>query len=213
MGSAVEIVHESRVSRFILTPIERKTLHGFKRRMALDETGNECASALLTRDGKFLLPAGSTADAYLDANGDAVKRSELAALDADGNPLPTLPTTLGRPQAVEGPVTPVEFLGHVATKVYLLEAETLDPVLHKTLSAGAVFRIPFRPRATHAETPAFLLANEHGVFLVQAEPCGFDFVGLEQTASEVNEEDERDADLGDADEFAFDQWEADHELA
>ena len=49
MGSAVEIVHESRVSRFILTPIERKTLHGFKRRMALDETGNECARFELHR--------------------------------------------------------------------------------------------------------------------------------------------------------------------
>ena len=202
MGNAVEIVHEGRVSRFVLRPVERKTLHGFKRRIALDEHGHECSSALLTHDGRFLLPAGSTADAYLDVDGDAVKRNELVAVDMDGNPLPVLPATAGRQQTVEGSIALDDFLGHVATKVYVLEAETLGPSLDAALRNGAIFSIPYRPRASHTETPAFLLANDDGVFLVQAERCDFEFVGLEQAVSEMDGEwDDADVDGG---EFAFD---------
>lgn len=215
MGSVVEIVHEGRISRFVLQPVERKALHGFKHRVALDENGQKCHSALLSRDGRFLLPAGSTAETYLDANGEAVKRSELVAVDADGNPLPTLPATTARPQTVEGPITLDDFLGHVVTRVYALEAETLDPALEAELHAGAVFRVPYRPRPAHTETPVFLLANEHGVFIVQAEPCQFDFLGLEQTVSEADAFDDSEADLDeDDDEFAFDlDLEADHAVA
>lgn len=105
-----------------------------------------------------------------------------------------------------------EFLGHVVTKVYALEAETLDPALDAALRAGAIFPVPFRPRASHAETPAFLLANEHGIFLVQTEPCHFNFVGLEQSVSETDAQDESDADFSEDDGFAFD-LEADHAVA
>ena len=212
MANAVEIVHEGRVSHFALRPVERKTLHGFKRRVAMDERGNECGSALLTRDGRFLLPAGSTAEAYLDTGDNVVKRNELVAVNADGKPLPTLPATTGRPQAIEQIVTPEDFLDHVVLRVYALEPETLDPVLEKKLRGGTIFRIPYRPRASHSETPTFLLANEHGIFLIQAEPCRFDFVGLDQTLSEMDGEwGEGEAD---GDEFAFElDWGSDHALA
>ena len=214
MGSVVEIVHEGRASRFALRPVERKALHGFKRRVALDEKGNDCASALLTRDRNFLLPAGSTAEAYLDVGGDVVKRSDLLAMNADGNPLPTLPATSGRPQVIEGPIALDDFLGHFVTRVYVLEAEALDPVLESKLRTGAIFRIPYRPRATTSDTPAFLLANENGVFLVQAESRCFDFVGLEQTVSDADALDESDAGFNEDDEFSFDlDWEADHAVA
>ncbi len=203
MANAIEIVHEGRISRFTLRPIERKTLHGFKQRVALDENGQECHSALLSRDGRFLLPAGSTAETYFDANGEAVKRSELVAVDADGNPLPTLLTTTGQPQSIEGPIALDDFLGHVVTRVYALEAETLDPALEARLRAGGIFRVPYRPRPAHTETPVFLLANENGIFLVQAEPCNFDFVGLEQSVSEADEQDEVDGDFSEDEEFAF----------
>ena len=209
MTQAIDIIHKGRASRFRLTPIDRKRLHGFKRRIALDENGDECAAAHLTRDGRFLLSAGCTADLYINEDGDAVNRSELAAVDAEGKPLPTLPATTGRPQTVGESIALDDFLGHVVTKVYALEAESLDPILESELRDGAIFQVPFRPRSTPTETSAFLLANEHGVFLVQAEPCNFDFVGLEQPVSEADGEwDDVEADGG---EFAFDlEWEADH---
>ena len=214
MRQAIDILYKGRPSRFSLTSIDRKCQHGCKRRVALDEQGHECASALLTRDGRFLLPAGSTADIYIDANGDTVKKSELSAVDSDGHPLATLPATSDRPQTLEGPAAVDEFLGHVATKVYVLEGEGVDPVFAKALRAGAIFRIPFRPRATHHETPAFLLVNDHGVFMAQTEPCGFDFVGLEQTLTDADRQDEEASTFDDDGEFSFDlDREAEHAAA
>jgi hypothetical protein len=212
MTQSIDINYGGRVSRFTLTLIDRKRLHGFKRRIALDEQGIECNSALLTRDGRFLLSAGSTADAYLDANGDVVQRGDLVAVDAEGKPLPTLLATAGRSQPVEETATLEDFLNHVVTRVYLLEIETLGAVLEKELRAGTIFQIPFRARASHTETPAFLLANDDGIFLVQAEACHFDFVGLEQTVSDVDALDESDAGFDEDDEFIFD-LEVEHAVA
>ena len=212
MTQAIDITYQGRAFRFLLTPIDRKRLHGFKRRIAMDENGGECETAHLTRDGRFLLSAGCTAALYVNEEGDAVNRNELVAVDTDGNSLPTLPSTLNRPQDIAGPVELDEFLSHVVAKVYALEAESLDPALHKALRDGAIFRAPYRPRPTYDETPAFLLANENGVFLMQAAPSDFEFIGLEQTVTEMDGE--WDDVETDADEFDFDvDWEADHALA
>ncbi len=211
MSRAIEVVYKGRATRFSPILIDRKRLHGFKRKIALDENGDECVSGLLTRDGNSLLLAGSTSETYLDANGDAINRSELVPVDATGKTLPVLPSTLDRTQTISEPVEPDEFLGCVVTKAYALEAESLDDTLHNTLRDGAVFRISFRPRASHTETPAFLLANNHGTFLIQAEPCCFEFVGLDQNLSDIEVE---FGDEVDADEFSFeDGWEADHAIA
>jgi len=208
MSRNIDISYQGRASCFHLTPVDRKRLHGFKRRIAVDENGDECTTAHLTRDGRFLLGAGCTADLYINDDGDAINHSELVTVDTDGKLLPTLSSTLNRPQDVEQ-VKLDDFLSHVVTKVYALEAETLDLAMEKALRDGMIFRMSYRPRATHTETPAFLLANKNCVFLMQAEPCNFDFVGLEQAMSE--EQVECGNLESDDDEFNFDlDWEADH---
>ena len=55
-----------------------------------------------------------------------------------------------------------------------------------------------RPRSSATETPAFLLAGEAGIFLIQAEPHGFDFVGPDQPVLPADPPDEDDIDA-----FAF----------
>jgi len=205
MSRNIDIRYRGRDSRFRLMPLDRKRLHGFKRRIALDENGDECTTAHLTRDGRFLLGAGCTADLYINDEGDTINRSERVAVDADGKLLPTLPATSDRTQAINDPVALDDILNHVVTKVYALDVDSLDPTLEQALRAGAIFRVPYRPRSTYAEPPAFLLANENGVFLMQAEACNFDFVGLEQEVSVKDWADETD------DEFDFDlNWEAEH---
>ena len=204
MSRNIDIGYKGGTSRFCLTPLDRKRLHGFKRRIALDKNGDECTTAHLTRDGRFLLAAGSTTDLYINDDGDAINRSELVTVDTNGKPLPRLSSTLNRPQDIEQ-VKLDDFLRHVVTKVYALEVESLDPALEKALRDGVIFQIPYRPRPTHTGTPAFLMANENCVFLMQAEPCDFYFVGLEQEVSEEEWTDETN------DEFDFDlDWEADH---
>ncbi len=209
MTRSIDIGYRGGTSRFYLIPIDRKKLHGFKRRIALDENGNECASAHLTRDGRFLLRAGSTSDLYINDKGDTVRRSELVTVDENGKPLKKFSATVGRTELLETPGDLDEFLSHIVTKVHALKAETLDSELEEALLDGAIFRIPYRPRATYTDSSTFLLANKHGIFLVRAETCSFDFVGLEQTISEF----EAEWDDGEDEEFDFEiEWRNDHAL-
>jgi len=202
MAAHLEVTYQGQASRFALTAIDRKRLHGYTKRIALDADGHECAAAHLTRDGCFLLTAGSTADLYTNERGDSVPRADLVPVGRDGHALETLAPTTGRPQDVEGPVSPEEILNCVVVKAYVLAPETLSPALQSALARGAIFKVPYRPRKATQATTAFLLANETGTFLVQTEPCAFDFVGPEQLPAETD-----DWADGQDEEFDFDRHE------
>ena len=202
MAAYLDVTYQGQPSRFALTAIDRKRLHGYTKRVALDGNGNECATAHLTRDGRFLLTAGSTADLYTNERGDSVPRTDLVHVGRDGHALEMLAPTTGRPQEAKGPVAPEEILDCVVMKAYALAPEILAPSLQSGLARGAIFKVAYRPRKTAQATTAFLLANETGTFLVQTEPCGFEFVGPEQLPAETDDwaEDQDE-------EFDFDQQE------
>jgi len=170
----LEIRFQGRPSKFSMHQIDRKRLYGYRRRIALDSQSRECATAHLTRDGRFLLPAGSTAHVYVNEHGDAVERSGMAEARADDS---------SRGLEIQGPVPIEELLNHVAVKAYALSPKLVDPRLLEALRRGEIFRVPSENGSTPSSI-SFLLANEHGVFLLRAAPCGFDFVGLAQTADD-----------------------------
>jgi len=188
----LDLTFEGRPSRFSVHPIERTQLLGATKRVALDAHGNECATAWLTCDGQHLLHAGSFADLYVNERGDAVERRELVPVDREGRPLPTQRSTRGDAQDLGTAVPAEELLDHVVTRVYALGAEALDPALEHALREGRVFRVAYRPRKTVSATPAFLLANALGTFLLLAEPCEFAFVALGQSVDPTVDADEGD---------------------
>ena len=200
MAAYLDVTYQGQPSRLALTAIDRKRLHGFTKRVALDADGNECATAHLTRDGRFMLMRGSTADLYTNERGDSVPRADLMPIDGDGRALKILASTTGRLLEVEGPVTTDMILDHIAVKAHALTPEVLSPGLQSALARGAIFRVAYRPRKTTQQTSAFIFANDAGLFLVQAQPCGFEFVGPGQMPVETEawEDDE---------EFDFDQHE------
>jgi len=200
MAAYLDVTYQGQPSRLALTAIDRKRLHGFTKRVALDADGNECATAHLTRDGRALLMRGSTADLYTNERGDSVPRADLIPIDGDGRALKILAPTTGRLQEMEGPVTPGEILDHVAMKAYALAPEILAPGLQSALASGTIFRVAYRPRKTTQQTSAFIFANDAGIFLVQAQPCGFEFVGPGQVPVGTDG-------WADDDEFDFDQHE------
>ena len=201
----LEVILQDRHSRFALRKTDEESFHGYRRRVGLDHEGRECATALLTEDGRHLLRNGCTAEMYCDENGDVVERKDLVACDADGNPLPELPATLGEPQTISGPVPAMEFLDHVVTAVYLLQVETLDPTLEASLEAGEINRVPFRPRKTHHDNPAFLLKGVDAYFLVVTERCRFEFSRPGQVIV-FSDEDDRELDGDDYFDAGFEAW-------
>jgi hypothetical protein len=193
MSTRLEITYLGQPSSFRLEPLDRKRLLGDTRLLALDAYGKECRTAHLTRDGKYLLLPGSTADIYVDADGSWVDRSTLTRADGGASP----EASPSGPVKLDGPVPVQELLERVAIRVHRLDAEALHPALDSALREGAVFRL----KGAGTEDFAYLFANDAGIFLVRMEPCGFEFVGPDQVVSETELADDGDDAI---DPFAFD---------
>jgi hypothetical protein len=194
----LDLTFQGQPVRFAKSEIDRARLYGLRKVIALNGQGRECQHALLTRDGRHVLPTGSTADLYINECGDAIPRRELVAVHEACTPLSAGAPTVSSSLEIVGPLAANELLDHVVARVYALYPVAVPTRLAKALGAGAVFRVPYRSRLGAVETPAFLLAGDTGAFLILAEPHGFDFVSPDQPVLPVDDLDEDDVDA-----FAF----------
>ena len=186
MGRKIEIAFQGIMMRLSIERVDRIRLYGATRRIGLDAKGRECVSALLTRDGRHVLGPGSTAGMYLNKEGDAVAREDLARADERGQPASSEIAVTGGPRELAGPVPVEALLECVVAAVYEVDAAGLDSTLAASLSRGDIY---------HAPLSGVLLANEHGVFLLATKPVRFDFIGSEQPVN-WDDDDDEEADLG-----------------
>ena len=79
-------------------------------------------------------------------------------------------------------------------KAYALLATVIAHDLRDSLLGGDVYRVAFRPRASVVDSPAFVLSNANGIFLIQCKPCLVEFIRLDQPIvmeDELDDEDDR----------------------
>jgi hypothetical protein len=169
---------DGETSTFDFEKVDRDKLYGRKERIIVDEKGEPCFPALLTSDGAALVPSGGAAYLYLDANLDTYERSALVPVDTDGKRLPPVPSTLG----VEQPLKLADarrVLDHVTLGIYQLSPTQIGSKLAAALEAGSIFETRFNYRDDAMDSPAFVLKNEHGAFLLVCAPIDFTFVAKE----------------------------------
>jgi hypothetical protein len=141
------------------------------------------------------LPPGATADLYVDERFNVVERSELTAVGRDGTPLPRVPSTLGVPMPLRGPVPPAELLDHATPVVYLLDPTDLGAELLAGLTRGEIYATRFAYRDGHEDQAMFLVKNEHGVFALVGQPTGFDLLRRDSPLAPETAEHDDDGDL------------------
>lgn len=183
-------------SAFAFTKVERDKLYGKKDRVVVDEQGRTCSSAWLTADGSALVLSGGTAHVQVDESWRAYEQDERRAVDLEGRPLDTVPSTLGVAQELIE-ASEQRLLDCTTSVVYQLDPEVIAPGLDAALSQGRLFEAPFVYRDGLTVDALFLLKNEEGVFALVGRPTGFDFVRREALpeAETAEREDELDADL------------------
>jgi len=145
----------------------------------------------MTHDG-LLLGSGAVADLYEDPDGNSVDHGEIVETDANNVTLRNLAATVGRPQRPVGPVPMEELLEHTVMKAYALVPVALAHDLRDSLAGGDIYRVAFRPRTSVVDSPAFILANASGIFLVQCKPCLVEFIRLDQPIVVEDETDDED---------------------
>lgn len=189
MARTIVVNFEGEVSEFGLNRLTRDKIYGRKLRVVVDEDGEPTETAYLTRDGSALLLKGAMASVYVDDEYDVTERSELLAVDADGNPIEPEDSTLGVEQPLEGPIDPRRLLDHNAKAVYELHADALGEKLRTLLEEGEIFETIFNYRKSFDVHPLFLLKNDDGFFAVVGEEAPFEFLRKEQVAV-IDDDDE-----------------------
>lgn len=183
MGRTLEVECQGSTSRFTPRKLTRSALYGRKRRVPVDGEGRPCQWAALTRDGRFLLPPGSTATLYLDEDGDVVERDELRSDEAEPDAAPK-----PDPETAE----PVELLALTIRQVYVLEPVAVSDPLEALLAATGICRLA---EGDETDKARFLVKNDAGYFLLVGDDIGFELKGLDEADLSVPESAEAWEDL------------------
>lgn len=199
MAREIVVSRDGKVSTFAMSKVDRSKLYGKRRRLHLGPDGEVCTRAALTEDGSMLVQSGMTAQGYFTDGGTWVPNKELVGLDDEGKPVEKVDSTLGKEQALEGPVDPQEVLDLNLQSVYALDPKEIEDALKDQLIGGDTFRFVFNYRADYQAETAFLVANPEGeIFALigrPAEPAWRDAEEMIPTFEESDDDDDGDLDF------------------
>ena len=184
MAKPIILSYGNEESHFNHLKIDRSKLYGKKRRLALDQEGNECQRASLMDDGSLILKSGMTAQGYFTTNDKWVPNKDLIGLDLDGKTLDLKPSTLGVATEMELQEQLEDLADLSVGSIYSLEPIELADETKSLLDSGCVFRFPFNYRADYNEETGYLLKNREGYFALIGTPGTSEWAELEQIAME-----------------------------
>jgi hypothetical protein len=171
-------------SSFDHRKIDRSKLYGKKRRIAIDQDGNECQKASLMDDGSLILKSGMIAQGYFTTNEKWIPNKDLIGLSPDNRPLDLKPSTLGVATEMELQ-DQLEGLADLSVQsIYSLEPIAIADKTKTLLDAGKVFRFGFNYRADYNEETGYLLKNKEGYFALIGTPSSSEWAELEQIVTE-----------------------------
>jgi hypothetical protein len=201
MAKPLIFVYRGEDVTFELEKVERSKLYGAIDVESYDAKGAPVVLATLDGDGRTVIGAGGTALVTLDVDGRWREKSELTPVTLEGTALQPVPSSFNAPIPLQNTVTIDEYLQYIIRATYLLTPAAEGPSgLMDDLTAGKIFSFPFSYRGGLSPDTAFLLLNASGhPFLALGAPTRLEYIGLEQAASEDDDENEEDFDEDDVD--------------
>ncbi len=186
---------------FQMEKVDRSKLYGFKELVVQDENDQSCELATLAEDGKTLVGKGGTGIGQMTADGKWTDKTQLKPIDLEGNEITPVPSSFAAPIELTQETTMDDYLDHNIRLIYRLnvdsESATEEELISK-LSDGAIFKFPYSYRGGLEADVGFILFNEdQEIFFVVGESTIVDFVGLQQVATPVSDEDTEETDLMD----------------
>lgn len=175
-----------------LVKIDREKLYGSVEIEAFDEKGREAELRVLAADGKTLIDKGGTALTVVNEKGASVSRTELTAVDENGDQIESVPSSFNEPNPLDR-ATPDEYLALMVKSVYLLQPIDEDSdiqYLLDHLDGEQIYTFPFSWRGGLDYDKAFILGANDEAFMVVGKPAEFKFVKLNQAAALDSIEDE-----------------------
>jgi hypothetical protein len=179
-----------------LSKIDREKLYGELEIEAFDEKGNEATLKVLAADGKTLIDKGGTSLTIVTEEGTSISRSDLSAVDADGDPIESVPSSFGQTNVLHSASTE-DYLSQTVKSIYLIEpvdGTDLD-FLQSHLDSEKIYTFPFSYRGGLEYDSAYVIGADNNAFMIIGKPSTFQFVRLNQAATlDTVEEEEISAD-------------------
>ena len=195
MAKGLSLVLNGKESVFGLSSMDRASVYGKRRRIALDSKGEPCVRVSLLGDGSMALRSGMTGQGYFLPDGTSLKQAELEAFSLDGKPLAKVSSSLGNPQELTGPVPAKELLDTRVTAIYILNPEFFDDGLKSSLANGDIYRFTFAYRDSYSPEDAFVFQNKEGVFVLAGDTLAYEWSSLATLATLPAQDDFDDDDL------------------
>jgi hypothetical protein len=172
--------------------LDRKKLYGWVEKEVLDGDDKKCSPAILDDTSMKIIPKGDIGLAILTDEGEWVSRSELTAVDGDGNPVDLVPSSFDGVIELKETVTVEEYLDHVIKNVYTFTGDD-EKDLAKLLENGTIYTFTFNYRADYEGTPGFLIESEGEVFLTIGDKINFEYMSQEDTSRQLFDLEEEEA--------------------
>ena len=184
-----------------INKVDRSKLYGYKKTEILDDQDRPCSTATLASDGKTLIPSGGVALAYISPTGAWREKSELQAVDMNGEPIEGVTSTFKETVDITEECTPEHFLDHSIRMVYKLSPEEdhqFPGSLLAALKEGKIYTFPFSYRGGLTADTAFIMEGEDKtIWMLIGKKTDINFLSYEQAkgVAEPEEQEDEDEDL------------------
>ena len=179
-----------------IVKVDRDKLYGEIEIEAFDEKGNEASLKVLAADGKTLIDKGGTGLNVVNEDGASISRSDLSAVDAEGDPIEPVASSFSQTNVLRSATTD-DYLFQVVKSVYVLQpADGTDiDYLQSHLDGEQIYTFPFSYRGGLEYDSAYVIGADNNAFMIVGKPAAIQYVRLNQAATlDAVEEEEVSAD-------------------
>jgi hypothetical protein len=120
----------------------------------------------------------------VDEEGRSISRSELQAVDPNGDPIEPVPSSFGQPNVLKRAVME-DYLSQIVKSVYVLKPADDSPLdyLYDHLISGEMFAFPFSYRGGLEIDSAFIVGASKDAFMIVGKPATLQYVKLNEAAA------------------------------
>jgi len=202
MPRSLTFIHDDCQFVCQIQKMDRSKLYGTVSTETVDKNRQRCELATLAYDGKTVISTGGTSIGYMNPEGEWLSRSDLTAVDANGEPVAAVQSSFKIDITLDNEVSIEDYLNHSVRLIYALNpTEGESDACLKQLQSGKIYSFDFSYRGGTSVDPAFVLANEFGVWLLITDGNRVEYASLENVAvcAKVEEPDEEKEDSEDLD--------------
>lgn len=165
---------------FSLSPVkfERKKVYGWSDVQVKSLSGDICRSVALDSSGTTIIPKGGIKSGIIDEDGHWLEKSELIAVDENGNKIEPVQSSFDSSISLFEKVSEEFFLDHIISSVYILNGEHVSELIKNI--GNDIYSFPFSYRNSYEASVGFLLSNGTNLYLFSAEKLSFEFIGLKE---------------------------------